>query len=169
MTTSSFFDRLAGLFSGGAPTAPKRPMPAGGLSTASSAPARPVGFDFQDERIPDASRDRVLIVRGLIDDVGRRAASGELANDALLEIQRMHDEHLPRLLQSYIDIPPAHRAEIFRATGKSASFVLNDGLDKMAQRLRTLSRTLAQGDLDNFTRNLRFIETRYGDELSSFD
>ncbi len=168
MTSSSFLDRLAGLFGGTAP------VPAPGADPAPAAPSSspatpPVGFDFDDERIPDASRDKVLIVRQLVEDVGKRAASGDIANATLLEIQRMHDVHLPQLLKSYIDIPAAHRSEIFRKTGKSASFVLNDGLDKMIERLRSLSRSLAQGDIDAFTDNLRFIEGRYGNDKSPFD
>ena len=74
----------------------------------------------------------------------------------------MRDLHLPQLIASYADIPPAHRAEIFRATGRSASYNLNEGLDRMISRAEALSRSLAQEDINSFADNLRFIERRYG-------
>ena len=41
---------------------------------------------------------------------------------------------------------------LFRTTGRSASFLLNDGLEKLAIRLRTMSRSQAQGNIDAFAR-----------------
>jgi hypothetical protein len=74
----------------------------------------------------------------------------------------MRELHLPQLIASYADIPAAHRAEIFRATGRSASYNLNEGLDRMITRAEALSRSLAQEDINSFADNLRFIERRYG-------
>ena len=75
----------------------------------------------------------------------------------------MRDQHLPKLVLSYINIPPAHRGEIFRKTGKSASFILNEGLDKMQGSIDEIMRNLAQHDLDTFGTNIRFIEQRYSE------
>lgn len=120
-------------------------------------------FDYADPRIPDASRNRIAQVLGLIAEI-ETAATGEPAWSPLLaEIRQLSEIHLPSLIKSYIDIPAAHRAEIFRKTGRSASFLLNDGLDKMNDRLRAMSLSLAQGNIDAFTRNMRFIEMRYGE------
>jgi hypothetical protein len=83
---------------------------------------------------------------------------------ALTEVRQMRDSHLPRLIESYAEIPPAHRAEIFRQTGRSASYNLNQGFERMIARVEALSRTLAQEDLDSFADNLKFIETRYGSD-----
>lgn len=81
---------------------------------------------------------------------------------ALTEVRQMRDTHLPQLVTSYAEIPAAHRADIFRKTGKSASYNLNAAVDKMIQRLETLSSMMAQDDIDSFADNLRFIEHRYG-------
>ena len=108
-------------------------------------------------------------MQALIADIEARAAVESEWSPVLLELRQMGDVHLPTLLQSYIDIPPAHRAEIFRKTGHSASFALNDGLDRMADRLREMSSSLAQGNLDAFTANMRFIESRYGAGYAPFD
>ncbi len=80
----------------------------------------------------------------------------------------MCEQHLPKMIRSYREIPPQHRAEIFRKTGRSASYALNDGLDKMIQRLRDISLHLAQDDINSFTANLDFIDRRYGDDNTPF-
>ena len=161
MAQPSFLDRLLGLFRGSAPVPPPAPP---------SAPAKAkIAFDYSDPRIPDNARPKIETVQGLIADIEARAAVESEWSPVLLELRQMGDVHLPTLLQSYIDIPPAHRAEIFRKTGHSASFALNDGLDRMADRLREMSSSLAQGNLDAFTANMRFIESRYGAGYAPFD
>jgi hypothetical protein len=95
-------------------------------------------------------------------DMEARARDDATLVSALTEVRQMRDMHLPQLIASYAEIPAAHRAEIFRETGRSASYKLNEALDRMVARLETLSRSMAQGDIDSFADNLRFIEHRYG-------
>lgn len=95
------------------------------------------------------------------DIVDRRDESGGLASTHA-EVQQIRDVHVPQLIASYAEIPPQHRAEIFRSTGQSASYNLNAGLDRVIARLEQMSRSLAQDDIDGFADNLRFIEQRYG-------
>ena len=155
---SRFLDSLAKLFG---PPAPER---------AASPPAAPTpvpvaptpGIPADDARLPDASRPKVARLLELIAELETRSARDPLLVSTLTEVRQMRDVHLVQLVTSYADIPPSHRAEIFRKTGKSASYVLNEGIDKMIARLETLSRDLAQEDIDSFADNLRFIETRYG-------
>ena len=98
----------------------------------------------------------------LVGEIENRAVRDPLLASALTEVRQMHDVHLPQLVTSYADIPPAHRADIFRRTGRSASYVLNKGVEKMIARAEALSRSLAQENIDSFADNLKFIETRYG-------
>jgi len=149
---AGFLDRLAGWLSG-----PARPDPA----PASNAPTVPP-ISAEDPRLPDASRPLVARLLALIADIEARTHDDALMVSALTEVRQMRDNHLPRLIESYAEIPASHRAEIFRQTGRSASYNLNQGLEKMIARLETLSRSLAQEDLDSFADNLRFIENRYG-------
>lgn len=100
----------------------------------------------------------------LIADIEARTQEDTLAVSALTEVRQMRDNHLPQLITSYAEIPAAHRAEIFRQTGRSASYNLNQGLERMVERLEALSRSLAQEDLESFADNLRFIEHRYGSD-----
>jgi hypothetical protein len=128
-----------------------------------------VEFDLDDPRIPDNSRALVKKISDLITDIDQRAAQQEAFCPNGIEIRMMRDVHLPKMLISYVEIPEQHRAEIFRKTGRSASYMLHEGLKKMAARLTAMSTSMAQGNIDTFTSNLRFIESRYGEEFSPLD
>jgi hypothetical protein len=125
-------------------------------------------LQVDERKIPASARERVALIRSLLDELDarrrERPAMGELG-----ELERMRSTHLPRLLQSYIEIPAEHRGEVFRETGRSASYLLNDRLDKMIARLREISKMLAQGDIDSFTQNIGFIDSQYGPGFSPFD
>jgi hypothetical protein len=149
---AGLFQRIAALLGGAAPM----PLPA------SPSPAAEPSITADDERIPDASRPKVAKLLALVAEIEARAAREPLLAPALTEVRQMRDLHLPQLVASYADIPPAHRTEIFRATGRSASYNLNEGLDRMITRAEALSRSLAQEDINSFADNLRFIEKRYG-------
>lgn len=150
------FDRLAALLGGPEPLPPPNaPTP---------PPLAPPALSADDPRLPDASRPRVAKLLGLVADVEARGERDVLLASAVTEVRQMRDQHLPQLLRSYADIPPAHRAEIFRATGRSASYQFNEGLDRMIARAEAVSRDLAQEDINSFDDNLRFIERRYGTE-----
>ena len=152
---TGFLDRLAGWLSG-----PIEPLPATttGIPAAPSAPA----ISADDPRLPEASRPLVARLLALIAEIEARTHDDTLMISAATEVRQMRDDHLPRLVESYAEIPASHRAEIFRQTGRSASYNLNQGFERMIARLEALSRSLAQEDLDSFADNLRFIENRYG-------
>ncbi|HEX8527520.1 hypothetical protein [Allosphingosinicella sp.] len=124
--------------------------------------------NLDDERIPESSRERAAAILGLVADLQERAARRGLQTE-LRELDRISSVHLPRLLESYIEIPPEHRAEVFRETGRSASFMLNERLDKMTQRLREISKMLARDNLNAFSTNLQFVDRQYGLSESPFD
>lgn len=149
---AGFLETLTGWFGG-------KSVP---VATARDAEPPLARLTAEDPRLPDASRPIVARMLSLIADIEARAQDDQLMASALAEVRQMRDSHLPRLVTSYAEIPPAHRAEIFRKTGRSASYNLNQGFEKMVARLETLSRSLAQEDIDSFADNLRFIDHRYG-------
>lgn len=151
---TGLFERLAGMF--GAPEANRPPLPQD--APRPSAPS----LTAEDERLPDTSRPKVARLLVIADDIEARGRRDPLLGSAVTEVRQMRDQHLPQLVGSYAEIPPAHRAEIFRTTGRSASYKLNEALDRMIAKLETLSRNLAQEDINSFADNLRFIEGRYG-------
>jgi hypothetical protein len=157
---------IAGLFSKLVKRTGPRTAPAPAPPT--PEPER-VAFDLDDPRIPDNSRALVKKISELITDIDMRAATEEGFSTNGIEIRMMRDVHLPKMLLSYVEIPEQHRAEIFRKTGRSASYMLHEGLKKMADRLNAMSTSMAQGNIDTFTSNLRFIESRYGESFSPLD
>jgi hypothetical protein len=163
MANRGFLQRLLETlgFGPGAPAAPESP----------SAPPPPPAasrLNLDDERIPSSSRERAERIVSLVADLQERASQRGLHSE-LHELERISSVHLPRLLESYIDIPPEHRAEVFRETGRSASFLLNERLDKMTVRLREISKMLARDNLNAFSTNLQFVDGHYGSSESPFD
>ncbi|MDF0487215.1 hypothetical protein PX554_03660 [Sphingomonas sp. H39-1-10] len=154
---TGFLDRLAEWLSGPIESSPT-------VTGAPPSPAPPAGpvISADDPRLPETSRPLVARLLALIAEIEARTRDDTLMISAATEVRQMRDDHLPRLIESYAEIPPSHRAEIFRQTGRSASYNLNQGFERMIARLEALSRSLAQEDLDSFADNLRFIENRYG-------
>ncbi|HYW14670.1 MAG TPA: hypothetical protein VE891_00760, partial [Allosphingosinicella sp.] len=132
-----------------------------GPAASREAPEPPPDDVFVDERLPQSSLDRVLAIRSLSADLEQGCRNGGLMGE-MIELQRLRTSHLPLLLRSYVSIPPDHRAEVFRETGRSASYLLNERLDKILGRLHEMSRQLARGNLDQFTQNIRFVDMNYG-------
>ena len=162
MADEGFFQRLLrALGLAGEPPAPPPP------AEPQPAPSQ-LNFDLNDERIPDSSRDLAMLIVSQVADLEERAAKRGLTTE-IKELERIRSAHLPRLLQSYVDIPPEHRAEVFRETGRSASFLLNERLEKMNARLREISKMLARDNLNAFSTNMGFIDRQYGSQESPFD
>ena len=120
-------------------------------------------MDYDDPRIPTGARAKIAAILTALAEVETMMAREQVQAVSRTEIELMRDEHLPKLVRSYIDIPPAHRTEIFRSTGKSASFILEESLDTMRTRIDEIARNLAQHDLDAFASNAAFISRRYRD------
>jgi hypothetical protein len=155
------FDSLRKMFAAPAPVPGAGPAPSAPL--APPAPALPHGVDYNDERVPAPARKKIDVILAALVEVGTMMDREQVQAVSRTEIELMRDEHLPKLVKSYIDIPPAHRTEIFRKTGKSASFILEESLDTMKARIDEIARNLAQHDLDAFSSNAAFISRRYSD------
>lgn len=138
------------------------PEPGPGPAPAMPPPRKPA-FDYEDQRIPTGARNKIAGILSSLGDVEGMMDREAVQAVSRTEIELMRDEHLPKLVKSYIDIPSAHRAEIFRKTGKSASFILEESLETMQARIDEIARNLAQHDLDAFSSNAAFISRRYSD------
>ncbi|PZT94000.1 hypothetical protein [Sphingomonas sp.] len=125
-------------------------------------------FDYGDERIPPLARERIDTILTRIREVETAIRRQPVQASSEIELARMRDVHLPRLVRSYVDIPAAHRGEIFRRTGKSASFVLVDSLDRMLRHLDSTLEDIANLGIDAFTTNTRFVAQRFSDEADPF-
>ena len=156
MSNDGFFSRIVKAVTGASPTPMNPPVPA--------APAiPPLLIDFDDDRIPDAAKDKARRILACLKEAEDLVQRDPNASFRRFDFEQMRSHHLPKLLKSYMDIPPAHRSEIFRKTGKSASFILGESLDQMQSKVDDIMRNLAQHDIDAFTDNTRFIQERYTD------
>lgn len=154
----SMLRRLGRLLGGGATEPAGTPQP---------APAPPP-FDYSDERIPQTAQAKIAAILASIEAVEKAMEREQVPSFSQVDARQMRETHLPKLVQSYIDVPAAHRSEIFRKTGKSASFLLGASLDRMQERVDEILRNLAMHDIDAFTNNTRFINERYSDQDNPF-
>jgi hypothetical protein len=153
MSNDGFFSRLTRVFSNRA----SDPVASPSVTPLTS----PVEMDYEDSRIPAGAKEKVRRILACLAEVEELMAREQIAGFTRVDIEQMRQQHLPKLIKSYIDIPPAHRSEIFRRTGKSASYVLEDSLGQMQAKVDDIMRNLAQHDLDAFADNTRFIKERY--------
>lgn len=159
MSKDSFLGRIGkALWGQGNLEAPPSRIPA------PPAPPPAMAIDYEDDRIPPGAKDRIRRILACLAEVDMALAREDAPGFTRVDIEQMRQEHLPKLVKSYINIPDAHRSEIFRKTGKSASYILNDSLDQMQHRVDTILRNLAQKDIDAFTNNTRFVGERYAGE-----
>ncbi len=153
MSKNGLFSRIARAIAGDA-APPQPPVP--------PAPAvAPVIVHYEDDRIPEGAKEKVRRILACLKEVEELMARESVEGFTRVDVQQMREQHLPKLIKSYIDIPPAHRSEIFRKSGKSASYVLEDSLAQMQTKIDDIMRNLAQHDLDAFADNTRFIKERY--------
>jgi hypothetical protein len=159
----SLIDSLRAFFALGPDEEPPPPQP----SPAGQAAEDQLAADWK-QRMPASSLQRVLVIRDLVRDLEKETTQRGMQAE-LDELGRIKGTHLPRLIQSYIEIPAQHRADVFRETGKSASFLLNESLDKMLARLRDMSSQLARGNITTFAENVRFVDLYYEQSKGPFD
>jgi hypothetical protein len=77
------------------------------------------------------------------------------------EARRLMSIHLPGLIERYANVPPAFRGEA-DAEGKTVDQRLVEGLQASRAALGEVSERLARRDLDAFSTQGRFIESKYG-------
>ena len=156
--TVNMFDRLNRFFA--PPSAP---------SETPSAPVPPIpAFDFEDDRLPDGARVKIRRILACLDEAAGAIQREQVPGFTRIDMEQMRDIHLPKLARSYIEIPAGYRGEIFRRTGRSASFILLESLDQMQAKMDEILKNLAQSDIDAFTENAQFIGQRYGDDDNPF-
>ena len=156
----NFIDKLGKLFK---PAVRPSGEPVPGI-----APLPRVEMNYEDKAVPVGARERIRRILACLHEIESVMAREQIPGFSRIDVEQMRDQHLPALVKSYINIPPAHRSEIFRKTGKSASYILDESLDQMQAKIDEILRNLAQSDIDAFTNNTRFIGQRYADEDNPF-
>ncbi|WP_300973999.1 hypothetical protein [Sphingomonas sp. LHG3406-1] len=77
------------------------------------------------------------------------------------DARRLMSVHLPGLIDRYANVPPAYRSEA-DAEGKTVDQRLVEGLAASRTALSEVSERLAKRDVDAFSTQGRFIESKYG-------
>jgi hypothetical protein len=77
------------------------------------------------------------------------------------EARRLMSVHLPGLIERYANVPPAYRSEV-DAEGKTVDERLVEGLSASRAALGDVTERLAKRDVDAFSTQGRFIESKYG-------
>ncbi|MEO1044085.1 MAG: hypothetical protein AAFX04_01445 [Pseudomonadota bacterium] len=78
---------------------------------------------------------------------------------AAMEVRKLVGEHLPELINGYKKIPPHLRKE--ERNGSTPDQQLVDGLGVIRDEIDTVTRQLANGELDKLAVRGRFLELKY--------
>jgi len=169
--TNMIQDMLKGIF--GAPASPASPprIEPTPMAPAIAAPAEPTPAApraSEHARLPTVARPVVEDIEAKIERILKTLGPVDMGDMTQREMTELRDVHLPALIVSYVDIPPDHRAKIFKEKGKSASYVLKDSLEIIAGRLDGTIAKLAEREISSFDDANRFITDRYGNREDPF-
>lgn len=95
-----------------------------------------------------------------LDALGRQIEGLDPAIPAVGEVRKLVGEHLPELVSAYTSIPPHLRGEA--RGGRTADDQLADSLGKISAEIDSVSRQLAEGQIDNLAIRTRYLDYRYG-------
>ena len=121
----------------------------------------PTLITCDDPHLPESLRKRAATIAEASARIEAALERRPVAAFDRPDFARIRDRHAQEILRAYLALPEAHRAEIFRKTGKSASFIAAERLDTLICRLGAIETALAQRDIDTFAATMRFIETAY--------
>lgn len=131
-------------------------------STAAPPPPPRIETDPDMKGLPENARPHVRTINALMTQIEKRIEGDPMGIPLVVEMTQMRDVHLPRLCRSYVEIPEAHRRDIYARTGKSASFHLNESLTAMESRLMEIDKALAQSHIATFEQNADIVRNTYG-------
>ena len=82
-----------------------------------------------------------------------------------VEVRKLVGEHLPEMVDSYRKVPQHLRTEK-RPDGRTPDQQFTDSLGKISREIDGITRSLAEGSLDELAVRGRFLEYKYGDPAS---
>lgn len=95
-----------------------------------------------------------------LDTLGRQLEGLDPALPAVGEVRKLVGEHLPELVNAYTSIPPHLRTEA--RGGATPDAQIADSLGKISAEIDSVSRQLAEGQIDNLAIRTRYLDYRYG-------
>lgn len=95
-----------------------------------------------------------------LDALGAQLEGLDEKKPAVPEIRKLVGEHLPGVVSAYTSIPPHLRTE--KRTGSTPDDQLADSLVRISHEIDSVTRQLAEGQIDNLAIQTRYLDYKYG-------
>ena len=112
--------------------------------------------------LPAPAQAEIDRISGLLPRLKEVLARVETLDPAAQDARRLMSLHLPGLVDRYVNVPAAYRAEV-DGEGVTLDQRLVDGLAAGRTKLDEVAAALARGDVAAFETQGRFIQSRYGE------
>jgi hypothetical protein len=122
-------------------------------------------LEAQRPALPAPALDLVGQIGGQLDALATQLDRVDDKAPALGQVRQLVGEHLPTLVKAYTDIPPALRKDAH--AGTSPDQQLTESLSKISGEITSVTRQLAEGQLDALAIQTRYLDYKYGGEDAS--
>jgi hypothetical protein len=96
-----------------------------------------------------------------LDALGVQLEGLDEKQPAIAEVRKLVGEHLPGVVSAYTSIPRHLRSE--PRAGRTPDDQLADSLGRISHEIDSVTRQLAEGQIDNLAIQTRFLDYKYGD------
>jgi hypothetical protein len=121
-------------------------------------------LEAQRPALPAPALDLVSQIGSQLDSLATQLDRVDEQAPALAQVRQLVGEHLPNLVKSYTDIPPALRKEAH--AGTSPDQQLTESLGKISGEITSVTRQLAEGQLDALAIQTRYLDYKYGEDAA---
>lgn len=116
-------------------------------------------------QLPPAAGQRLTAIQGQLPMLEKQLADVAPLDPLAQDARRLMGEHLPELIERYERVPAQYRRER-DGDGVSVDERLVSGLDAASAAIDDLGRRLSKQEMDEFSTQGRFLESRYRDDPS---
>jgi hypothetical protein len=95
-----------------------------------------------------------------LDALGVQLEGLDEKQPAIAEVRKLVGEHLPGVVSAYTSIPSHLRSE--KRAGRTPDDQLADSLSRISHEIDSVTRQLAEGQIDNLAVQTRFLDYKYG-------
>jgi hypothetical protein len=117
----------------------------------------------QRAALPAPARSEIDAISRILPSLKQTLERVDDLNPDAQDARRLMSKHLPGLIDRYVNVPPAYRAQK-DAEDVTVDERLVEGLAAGREALSEVSEKLAKSDLAAFETQGRFIKSRYGEE-----
>jgi hypothetical protein len=117
----------------------------------------------QRAALPAPARAEIDAISRILPSLRQTLERVDDLNPDAQDARRLMSKHLPGLIDRYVNVPPAYRAQK-DAEDVTVDERLVEGLAAGREALSQVSEKLAKSDLAAFETQGRFIKSRYGEE-----